>query len=89
MLIIGISEGLPLSLLREEAAKHGVVQGVKMHKDPKTKGFLGAATITYTRAGDGKKAACALDQSIVRGCYLKADLDDKGMFSLLCTCTSV
>ena len=78
MLVIGIKEGLSVSLLREAASKCGTVLGVKVHRNPKTKAFLGAATISYACAGDGKKAAGVLDKSVVGGCYLKAELDDKG-----------
>ena len=84
MLVVGIKEGLSVSLLREAGSKCGVVLGVRVHRNPKTKAFLGAATITYAHAGDGKKAVHGLDKSVVGGCYLKAELDDRGGYFSLC-----
>lgn len=78
VLVVGIKEGLSVSLLREAGSKCGAVLGVRVHRHPKTKAFLGAATITYARAGDGKKAVCVLDKSTVGGCCLEAELDDRG-----------
>ena len=76
--VVGIKEGLPVSLLREAGSKCGVVLGVRVHRNPKTKVFLGAATISYARAGDGRKAIDILDKSVIGGCLLKAELDDRG-----------
>ena len=81
--IVGLTDPAQLDVLRETAAGVGPLHGIKLHRHPRTKAFLGAATIMYARAGCGKQAASELDGKIVAGCYLRADLDDKGA---LCVC---
>lgn len=76
--IMGLTDPAQQEVLRLTAAEVGPLHGIKLHRHPRTKAFLGAATIMYSRAGCGKKAASELDGKIVAGCYLRADLDDKG-----------
>ena len=54
------------------------VHSIKFHRHPKTKTFLGAATVSFEQSGSGRKAVKELDGRIVGGCYLRAELDDSG-----------
>ena len=82
--IVGLTDPAQLDVLRETAAGCGglfMASSFTATLGPRL--FLGAATIMYARAGCGKQAASELDGKIVAGCYLRADLDDKGA---LCVC---
>ena len=79
MFVIGVSEAMKGSLLKETCSQLAPVHGVKFHHHPLTKTFLGAATVSFTYTGHGKKAVTELDGRIVGGCYLRAELDDKGL----------
>ena len=81
--IMGLTDPAQQEVLRLTAAELGPLHGIKLHRHPRSKAFLGAATIMYAQAGCGKKAAGELDGKIVAGCYLRADLDDKGV-TVLC-----
>ena len=78
--VIGLSEAMKGSLLRETCSQLAPVHSVRFHHHPKTRTFLGAATIAFTHTGHGKKAAGELDGRIVGGCYLRAEVDDKGLY---------
>ena len=78
MFVIGLNESVKGSLLRETCLQIAPVHSIKFHRHPKTKMFLGAATVAFTHTGHGKKAVRELDGKIVGGCYLRAELDDKG-----------
>ena len=56
------------------------MQSIKFHRHPKTKAFLGAVTICFCYCGSGKKAVETLDGVIIGGCYLRAELDDQGLY---------
>lgn len=76
--VIGLNETVKSSLLRETCAQLAPVYAIKFHHHPKTKTFLGAATVAFTHASHGKKAVGELDGKIVGGCYLRAEVDDRG-----------
>ena len=76
--VIGLSEAVKGSLLRETCAQLAPVHSIRFHHHPRTKTFLGAATVAFIHTGHGKKAAAELDGRIVGGCYLRVELDDKG-----------
>lgn len=78
--VIGLSEAVKGSLLRETCSQLAPVHTIKFHHHPRTKTFLGAATVAFTHTGHGKKAAKELDGRIVGSCYLRAEVDDKGQF---------
>ena len=82
MFVIGLSEAVKGSVLREACAQLAPVHSIRFHHHPKTRTFLGAATISFTHTGHGRKAASKLDGTIVGGCYLRAEVDDKGV----CVC---
>lgn len=74
---MGLSEATKTTL-KETCGQLAPVHAVWFHHHPKTKTFLGAATVAYTHMGHGKKAVAELDGRIVGGCYLRAELDDRG-----------
>ena len=43
----------------------------------------------FAQTGCGKKAVQELDGKILAGCYLKVDLDDKGVCVYVCVCVCV
>ena len=59
------------------------MHSIKFHRHPKTKTFLGAATVSFMRTGEGRRAVGELDGKIVGGCYLRAELDDQGVYDAL------
>ncbi len=78
LFVIGLNEGVKGSLLKDACVEVAPVHSIKFHRHPKTKTFLGAATVSFVRAGSGRLAASELDGKIVGGCYLRAELDDSG-----------
>lgn len=78
MFIIGLNEGAKGTLLKEACVEVAPVYAIKFHRHPKTKTFLGAATVSFVRSGAGRLAVSELDGKIVGGCYLRAELDDSG-----------
>lgn len=78
--VIGLNEAMKSSL-RETCSQLYPIHAIKFHHHPKTRTFLGAATVAFTHTGHGKKAVGELDGKIVGGCYLRAELDDKGTTS--------
>lgn len=78
MFVIGLNESVKGSLLKEVCTEIASVHSIKFHRHPKTKTFLGAATVSFMRSGEGRRAAGELDGRIVGGCYLRAELDDRG-----------
>ena len=76
--VIGLNENLKGALLRDICTNVAPVHSIRFHRHPKTKTFLGAATVSFAQAGQGRKAITELDGKIVAGCYLRAELDDKG-----------
>ena len=76
--VIGLNENVKSNLLKEVCDEIATVHSIKFHRHPKTKTFLGAATVSFEHFGCGKKAAKELDGRIVGGCYLRAELDDNG-----------
>lgn len=76
--VIGLNESVKGSLLKEVCTEIAPVYAMKFHRHPKTKTFLGAATVSFVRAGNGRVAVGQLDGKIVGGCYLRAELDDNG-----------
>lgn len=64
------------SLFKEACDKIGIVHSIKFHRHPKTKTFLGAATVSFLHSGFGHKAVDELDGKMMGGCYLRAELDD-------------
>ena len=56
----------------------GSIHTIKFHRHPKTKTFLGAATVSFLHSGNGRKAVGELDGKVMGGCYLRAELDDNG-----------
>ena len=76
--MIGLNESVKGALLREVCSQIAPVHSIKFHRHPKTKMFLGAASVAFTHGGHGRKAVGELDGKIVAGCYLRAELDDKG-----------
>lgn len=81
--MIGLNEAMKSSLFRETCAQLAPVHAIKFHHHPKTRTFLGAATVAFTHMGHGRKAVGELDGKIVGGCYLRAELDDRGMSQLV------
>ena len=79
--VIGLSEAVKGAVLRETCSQLAPVHSIRFHHHPRTKTFLGAATVAFTYPGHGKKAAKELDGRIVGGCYLRAEVDDKGKYS--------
>ena len=69
------------SLLKEVCTEIAPVHAIKIPRHPKTKTFLGAATVCFERPGSGRLAVSELDGKIVGGCYLRAELDDDGRFA--------
>ncbi len=82
MFLIGLNEVAGGTALKEVCEEVGPLNCIKLHRHPKTKSFLGAATVCFEEIGDGRKAMARLDGKIVGGCYLGAELDDNG----LCVC---
>lgn len=78
--IIGLNDLAQSDSLKDVCAQFGSVHSLRMHRHPKTKAFLGAATVLYSQAGSARKAVQEIDGKIIAGCYLKADLDDKGEY---------
>ena len=76
--MIGLNESVKSSLLKEVCDEVGPVHSIRFHRHPKTKTFLGAATVSFQDCGGGRKAVKDLDGRIVGGCYLRAELDDSG-----------
>ena len=76
--VIGLNENVKSNLLKEVCDEIATVHSIKFHRHPKTKTFLGAATVSFEHSGSGKKAAKELDGRIVGGCYLRAEIDDNG-----------
>ena len=76
--VIGLNESVKGTLLKEVCTEIAAVHSIKFHRHPKTKTFLGAATVSFVRSGSGRKAVRVLDGKIVGGCYLRAELDDNG-----------
>ena len=76
--MIGLNESVKSTLLKEVCDEIATVHGIKFHRHPKTKTFLGAATVSFQHSGMGLKAVKELDGKIVCGCYLRAELDDNG-----------
>lgn len=78
MFVIGLNDGARGTLFREACVEIDPIHSIKFHRHPKTKSFLGAATVCFARSGAGQKALSQLDGKIVGGCYLRAELDDSG-----------
>ncbi len=78
MFVIGLTESVRGSLFKEVCEGIGLIYSIKFHRHPKTKTFLGAATVSFIHPGAGTKAVEELDGKIVGGCYLRAELDDSG-----------
>ena len=79
VLVTGLPESLQHgSLLKESCETIGPVHTIRYHKHPKSRAFLGAASVLYCKAGDGLIAAEKLNESIVGGVILQVVLDDKG-----------
>ena len=78
--VMGLNEPMK-AMLKETCAQLAPVHSVWFHHHPKTKTFLGAATVAFSHTGHGRKAVAELDGRIVGGCYLRAELDDKGQSS--------
>ena len=76
--MIGLNESVKSTLLKEVCDEIAPVHSIRFHRHPKTKTFLGAATVSFEQSGCGKKAVKELDGKIVGGCYLRAELDDSG-----------
>ena len=76
--MIGLNESVKSTLLKEVCDEIATVHSIKFHRHPKTKTFLGAATVSFQHTGTGQKAVKELDGKIVGGCYLRAELDDNG-----------
>lgn len=76
--MIGLNESVKSSLFKEVCTGIGALHAMKFHRHPKTKTFLGAATVSYVEAGVGSKAVKELDGKVIGGCYLRAELDDNG-----------
>lgn len=75
-----MNESVRSSLFKEVCAGIGAIHAIKFHRHPKTKTFLGAATVSFVANGVGKKAVGELDGKVIGGCYLRAELDDAGMY---------
>ena len=80
--VIGLNESVKSSLLKEVCDEVASVHSIRFHRHPKSKTFLGAATVSFQDAGSGRKAVKELDGKIVGGCYLRAELDDSGMMAV-------
>ena len=78
MFFIGLNDSVRGAILREACEEVAPVHSIKFHRHPKTKTFLGAATVCFAGMGGGRKALSELDGKIVGGCYLRAELDDTG-----------
>ena len=76
--VIGLNESVKGALLKEVCSEIAPVHAIKFHRHPKSKTFLGAATVCFSHTGSGARAARELDGKIVGGCYLRAELDDSG-----------
>ena len=83
MFVIGLNENVKGSLLKEVCTEMAPVHAIKIPRHPKTKTFLGAATVCFERPGSGRLAVSELDGKIVGGCYLRAELDDDGRLDSL------
>lgn len=84
--VIGLNESVKSTLLKEVCDEIATVHNIKFHRHPKTKTFLGAATVSFQHSGTGLKAVKELDGKIVGGCYLRAELDDNGEVFLYTKC---
>ena len=82
--MIGLNESVRSSLFKEVCSAIGPVHSMKFHRHPKTKTFLGAATVSFEQSGMGKAAVLELDGKVIGGCYLRAELDDSGEFRDTC-----
>lgn len=78
--MIGLNESVKSSLFREVCSGIGAIHTIKFHRHPKSKTFLGAATVSFVDCGMGSKAVLELDGKVMGGCYLRAELDDSGEF---------
>lgn len=78
--VIGLIDSAT-SALKEACDAIGPVNNIKLHRHPKTKTFLGAATVCFEERGAGQKAIAELDKKIVGGCYVRVELDDSGEHS--------
>lgn len=78
--MIGLNESVKSSLFKEVCSGIGAVHAIKFHRHPKSKTFLGAATVSFVETGVGKKAVGELDGKVIGGCYLRAELDDGGKY---------
>lgn len=76
--VIGLNESVRGSLFKEVCTGFGSVFSMKFHRHPKSKTFLGAATVSFVHSGVGRKAMKELDGKVIGGCYLRAELDDNG-----------
>ena len=76
--VIGLNESVKSSLFKEVCEGIGSVHAIKFHRHPKTKTFLGAATVSFVHTDMGAKAMGELDGKVIGGCYLRAELDDNG-----------
>ncbi len=71
--MIGLNESVRGSLFKEVCAGIGAIHAIKFHKHPKSKTFLGAATVSFLESGGGSKAVKELDGKVMGGCYLRAE----------------
>ena len=78
--MIGLNESVRSSLFKEVCAGIGAIFSIKFHRHPKSKTFLGAATVSFADSGTGHKAVGELDGKVIGGCYLRAELDDGGEY---------
>lgn len=76
--MIGLNESVRSSLFKEVCTGIGAVHSIKFHRHPKSKTFLGAATVSFIHQGIGRKAVRELDGKVMGGCYLRAEPDDSG-----------
>lgn len=81
--MIGLNESVRSSLFKEVCAGIGDIHGIKFHRHPKSKTFLGAATVSFVENGVGGKAVEELDGKVMGGCYLRAELDDGGKLGVV------
>ena len=51
---------------------------VKFHRHLKSRVFLGSATVSFLKAGCGEKAVDELNGTVVCGCKITVELDDRG-----------
>ena len=77
VLVTGLDESQQI-ILKEACEDIGPVQSIKFHKNPKTRIFMGIVSLSYSKAGDGKKAVSNLNGKTIGGSPVIMVIDDKG-----------